>query len=482
MGKIICEVCGTSFPETAEQCPICGCVKSGEPTAMPDLAAETAAADAARHVPVKGGRFSKSNVKKRSGAAAAPARAVKEEKKRTEEKKEKAEPQPKNGEKSAIDKWLTAAIIVLLLSVVAIIIYIALTFFDVQLPQLHVPGNTLPGGTSEVQTTTAPVPSDTASGTEPSTQPQEVACQALKIASDTIKLDKTGAAVLLNIEVIPAECTETITYTSADESVATVTESGKIVAVGSGSTVVSAVCGDVKLECTVLVEVSEPTTAPTTEPTEPPTTEPPATEPPTKPAEFELNRSDFTLAAKGESWVLYTGSVPKNQITWSSDDESVATVTGGKVVAVGPGVTTVRAEYNGIKDSCIVRCSFSAETTEPSTAPTEPSTAPTEPSTAPTEPSVAPTEPTTEPTAPTGSNTETKTYTISHTDVTIAVGERFDLILRDSDGNKVSVTWAVSESGVCSVSGSTVTGAASGTVKVYTPYGGREYSCIVRVK
>ena len=25
MSKIICDVCGTSYPDTAECCPICGC-------------------------------------------------------------------------------------------------------------------------------------------------------------------------------------------------------------------------------------------------------------------------------------------------------------------------------------------------------------------------------------------------------------------------------------------------------------------------
>ena len=26
--KVICDVCGTTFPETATHCPICGCAKS----------------------------------------------------------------------------------------------------------------------------------------------------------------------------------------------------------------------------------------------------------------------------------------------------------------------------------------------------------------------------------------------------------------------------------------------------------------------
>ena len=30
MSKIICDVCGTSYPESANQCPICGCVRSGD--------------------------------------------------------------------------------------------------------------------------------------------------------------------------------------------------------------------------------------------------------------------------------------------------------------------------------------------------------------------------------------------------------------------------------------------------------------------
>ena len=25
MSKIICDICGTSYPETEERCPICGC-------------------------------------------------------------------------------------------------------------------------------------------------------------------------------------------------------------------------------------------------------------------------------------------------------------------------------------------------------------------------------------------------------------------------------------------------------------------------
>ena len=68
MSKIICEVCGTSYPETANQCPICGCVRPADATSVEtDTAVETG------YTYVKGGRFSKANVRKRNRSAGKPA-------------------------------------------------------------------------------------------------------------------------------------------------------------------------------------------------------------------------------------------------------------------------------------------------------------------------------------------------------------------------------------------------------------------------
>ena len=65
MNKIICDVCGTMYPESAAQCPICGCAKQAEvetPTA--DMIPEET--ETGSYTPVKGGRFSKANVRKRN--------------------------------------------------------------------------------------------------------------------------------------------------------------------------------------------------------------------------------------------------------------------------------------------------------------------------------------------------------------------------------------------------------------------------------
>ena len=72
MSKIICDICGTSYADTATQCPICGCVRPAEPQPVPEEENNSSA-----YTYVKGGRFLKSNVKKR---AASEPKQPKEEK------------------------------------------------------------------------------------------------------------------------------------------------------------------------------------------------------------------------------------------------------------------------------------------------------------------------------------------------------------------------------------------------------------------
>ena len=97
-------------------------------------------------------------------------------------------------------------------------------------------------------------------------------------------------------------------------------------------------------------------------------TEPSAVVDPTE--KFVLNRDDITFVNAGESLKLYDGSVPLDQITWSSNDDSVATFANGIVTAVGKGNTTVYAEYNGVKVSCKIYCKLKQE--NPPTDPTLP--------------------------------------------------------------------------------------------------------------
>ena len=65
MSKIICDVCGTRYPETAEQCPICGHIRTAAGRTAEDVFVMDDALGETRQK-VRGGRFSKSNVKKRT--------------------------------------------------------------------------------------------------------------------------------------------------------------------------------------------------------------------------------------------------------------------------------------------------------------------------------------------------------------------------------------------------------------------------------
>ena len=51
MDRIICDICGSAYPQTADQCPICGYPRQGGEKAA--IVAEKVV-----HAKVKGGRFS----------------------------------------------------------------------------------------------------------------------------------------------------------------------------------------------------------------------------------------------------------------------------------------------------------------------------------------------------------------------------------------------------------------------------------------
>lgn len=415
MSKIICDVCGTSYPETAAQCPICGCARPVETRGAVHDGTDAAASDGYTYV--KGGRFSKANVRKRNKAKQV---GVAGENQADNEKKNR-------------NNWLLVTALVLAAAVIAVILYIVFHFFA-------------PFGAQNVPAVTEPSASETSpseniqSTTEPTIK--DVYCSSLTLSKTQIQLDSVGASYQLDVTANPSDTTDTIFYASYNEEVATVSEDGLVTAVGAGETEIFITCGSIEEVCKVVCNIeTEPSTGETTDPTE-------ETEP-SEAVVLELNREDFTLFFKGASWDVYDGELDVKEITWSTDNENIATVEDGKVVATGSGMTTIHAEYKGQKVSCIVRCEFPSSGGSGGVS---------------------------------QEGSGNGNYRISSEDVTIAVGESFSLVLTDETGHVVSVSWSVSNSGVCSVSGNSVTGIASGTAVVEVTYEGSYYSCIVRVK
>lgn len=353
MNKIVCDLCGTSYPETAAQCPICG-------TAKTDAAKTTTGSDSG-YAYVKGGRFSHANVRKRNAGKkelprvvapvktpketpapkprkeAAPEKPVKETPAPAPKKEQPAEPkrrqapvrQKPDKEKGKVPNVLLALIALLLvLAIVAVFAYIVKDFIDSR----NQP--TEPAGSSTTQST---APEDV-----------QVPCTGVRLALSEKTFTSLEDKFYLSVSVTPSDTTDSVWYESGDENIATVDEKGIVYPVANGQVTIYVHCGEFTAECSITCEVG-------VDPTQP--TEPDASTGPTEPpVELKLNREDFTLNGYGDSHILYNGEIDRSEIIWTSSDETVATVTNGKVVAVGNGNATITAEYMGQKVTCEVHC------------------------------------------------------------------------------------------------------------------------------
>ena len=262
MSKVICEICGTSYPETSEQCPICGYTRdlsvllsrddieaasapkpaasasvrgstdddvpvrrsSGKSASSRPAAPKSAPAPAAKS---KGGKFSQGNVRKRADSAA-PARGRRDEE--PEEEYEKPVKKESNG-------FLVVLLLIVIVALLAVTGYIGVKYF---LPYA-LAEETEPTET-QVQQTEAPEV----------TEPVEVPCTSIVLVSGgSVKLDQIGQNWLLNVIVLPIDTTDALVFTSSDESVATVNSEGKVTAVGPGEAVITITCGGESMECKI---------------------------------------------------------------------------------------------------------------------------------------------------------------------------------------------------------------------------------------
>ncbi len=436
MRQITCSFCGAAYDPTEGTCPVCGTAnapsqqlrkKEGPPERVPASQGPDPMEDtilASDFMPKK------ENFRAPARQAAVPDRGSARPRKSSPEEPPHStaagsrpqEPAPKgkkpNGRRDKI--------VCIVLGVVAAILalYIGYRFLR---PAL---ADRLSGGQTPPSTTEAMVT-------------ESIPCQKLTLDTGVIVFTKQGDARLLNLTQEPKDTTDALAYTAANPAVAKVSNNGRVEAVGQGKTQITVTCGDAQVVCEIVCDFGESTEPSTTAPTEstPPTSEPSGA--------YTLSSTDFTLFKKGETARLTISGLSNVQVSWTSDDPDIATVDNGKVTAVGPGTTKVRAKFESQELVCIVRCNFPGETEKPGDE----------------------------------NQGSSDSYSLSHTDVTIDVGETFTLRLRDSGGDSVSVTWSVQNSGICSVDGSgKVTGVSSGSTEVSTSYQGGTYTCIVRVR
>ena len=425
MNQIICDICGSEYPEGYDRCPVCSYPRQGGEKIVAAGAVEAA------QEKVKGGHFSTKNVKKRQKAQKKAAQAA--EAAQTAAVQENQQEGPQGNPNRPL--WIT--IILLLLAITLVTAYIAIRFGQGL-------GAFLPAQTAAPETT---VPTET-------TQPPTVPCAAVSLDTAVIALDAAGAQHQIGLKLIPEKTTDAVSFVSQDPAVAKVDENGMLTAVGSGQTTVTITCGQIVRECTVMCWFADETTAP------PETTTPPETTKPTEATEsavLKLDPEDVSCFTEGERFELYarlgSSTVGRSKVTWSTSDAKVAKVEKGTVTAVGKGTAVITAEYNGMKAVCTVRCRFENASGSADEGQQEDQ----------------------------GSQ-QTKDWKASHSDVSIAVGESFRLTVTNSAGETAKAIWTMDVDGVVSVDGKTVTGRAPGTVTLTTTVDGVAMTCIVRVK
>ena len=163
-----------------------------------------------------------------------------------------------------------------------------------------------------------------------------VAVDSVSLDKDTLRLE-VGGEDTLTATVSPAEATnKAVTWTSSDESVATVDENGKVTAIGAGDAdiTVTSVDGSKDAVCAVTVVIPVSSVA--------------------------LNKSEITLAIGTEealATVLSPEDATNKTVTWASSDDTVAAVDeNGKVTALSIGTVTitVTTEDGEKEDQCTV--------------------------------------------------------------------------------------------------------------------------------
>lgn len=164
-------------------------------------------------------------------------------------------------------------------------------------------------------------------------QKQPIEAEEIVLSDKEITL-VAGETKTITATVLPENAEDkTISWTSADESIATVSADGTVTAAAPGETSVKASCGNISAECKVTVSA--------------------------KPVESVTVTPATADLIKGETVQLSAKVLPEDatdtKVTWSSADESIAIVDAtGKVSAVAAGNTTIYAEASGKKGECKV--------------------------------------------------------------------------------------------------------------------------------
>lgn len=135
----------------------------------------------------------------------------------------------------------------------------------------------------------------------------------------TLELEGSGSTLQLSASILPESVKDmSVTWTTSNSKVATVSNSGLVSATGSGTAIITAKANLGGKTAICRINVVDPS--------------------------IKLNKSSTTLYI-GDNEMLAATAIPSGSaVTWSTSDSQIATVSGGKTTAVGAGTATITAK------------------------------------------------------------------------------------------------------------------------------------------
>lgn len=165
--------------------------------------------------------------------------------------------------------------------------------------------------------------------------PEEVRVESVSLSQPTAEM-LVGESVQLSATVLPSNATDkTVIWASSKQSVATVTESGRVTAIAEGVSTITASASGKSATCMVTVSKGYVAVSSVT-----------------------LNKSELILEEGGSETLVATVS-PDNAsdktVTWESSNTSIAMVDeNGKVSAIKEGSVIIKAKVKSLDASCSV--------------------------------------------------------------------------------------------------------------------------------
>lgn len=360
MNRIICDICGTTYPESSECCPICGSSREfgvENPDYLP--------ASMPEYVP---------RMKKKTGLFSAAMKKTQEGLYDPEDMEpdvpmdilpETDFPErvthDTQGRRPETNYFLVALLTVLIGLCVLMSGFLLFRFY---LPH-QFPRETEP----ELQETVA--------DTEPVEDSSEavIPCTSIVLTAGVPEINRIGQYWLLHVIVLPENTTDQLSFASMDESIVTVTGEGRLCAVGEGQTTVVISCGSEKILCQVTVKLPEETWedsldesdegAPLSENANDTVEETqllPSGSGDTERSEqviLKLKQTDISFTKKGVTFELELDcDLDPKDVAWMTLDPDVAICHDGVITVLGNGTTRIVAQYGDQQVYCIVRCNF----------------------------------------------------------------------------------------------------------------------------